>query len=77
MPWGCGGSVPNGSFKPGHDQALRTDLERRVGGIIALRDLVEAAENYSAGLLEEEELTKAIRAIFTNLALASRRRNGP
>jgi hypothetical protein len=40
---GCGESTQNGSFKPGHDQRLRTDLERRVGGILGLRDLVEAA----------------------------------
>jgi hypothetical protein len=74
---GCSEGVPNGLFKPGHDQRLRTDLERRVGGIIALRDLVEAAESYTAGQSDTEEFTKSIRAIFTKLALASVRRNVP
>ena len=57
---GCGESVPNGSFKPGHDQRLTADLERRVGGIMALRDLVEAAESYGTGLTGKEDLTMAV-----------------
>jgi hypothetical protein len=61
---GCGESVPNGSFKPRHDQRLRTDLERRVGGIFGFRDLVEAAEKYNAGQSDNGELAKGVAAIF-------------
>jgi hypothetical protein len=74
---GCGDRVSNGLFQPGHDQRLRADLERRVGGLIALRELEEAAERYSRGQSETEEFNQAIRLIFTNLALASHRRNLP
>ena len=56
---GCGESVPNGSFKPGRDQRLRADLERRVGGIIALRELVEAGARYSRGQSGTGDLIKA------------------
>jgi len=39
-------------------------LERRVGGIFGLRDLVEAAEKYNAGQSDNEELAKGVAAIF-------------
>jgi hypothetical protein len=42
-----------------------------------MRDLVEAAESYTAGQSDTEEFTKSIRAIFTKLALASLRGNVP
>lgn len=31
----------SGDFLPGHDQRLRTAIERHVGGVLALRCLVE------------------------------------
>lgn len=46
---GCGDRPVKGVFLPGHDQRLRADLERRVGGLIQLRMLVEAAEYFVAG----------------------------
>jgi hypothetical protein len=46
---GCEGKPVNGNFLPGHDQRLRADLERRVGGLISLRKLVEAAEHFVNG----------------------------
>jgi hypothetical protein len=45
---GCGEKPVRGHFLPGHDQRLRADLERRVGGLIALKVLVEAAEYFVA-----------------------------
>jgi hypothetical protein len=60
---GCGESVASGSFKPGHDQKLRADLERRVGGLLALRSLVEAAESYAGGLSPIEKLADVARGI--------------
>lgn len=43
---GCGEDAVNSSFKPGHDQKLRTLLEHRIGGLNNLRDLVESAEEF-------------------------------
>jgi hypothetical protein len=61
---GCGEPAVVGSFRPGHDQKLRTDLERRVGGLLALRSLVEAAEAFAAGLSQSDALTQNVRNIF-------------
>ncbi|MFZ0287215.1 MAG: hypothetical protein WAL32_18450 [Terriglobales bacterium] len=61
---GCGKTAAVGQFKPGHDQILRTDLERRVGGLLALRSLVEAAESFAPGLSQPEALTRKVRLIF-------------
>jgi hypothetical protein len=60
---GCGESVASGTIKPGHDQKLRADLERRVGGLLALRSLVEAAESYAGGLSPIEKLADVARGI--------------
>ena len=39
---GCGETTKgSGDFLPGHDQKLRTAIERHVGGILVLRSLVE------------------------------------
>lgn len=46
---GCGGTPASGNFLPGHDQKLRSALEQRAGGLLALRDLVGAAEKSSLG----------------------------
>lgn len=51
-------------FAPGHDQSVRTHLEQRVGGLLALRALVDAVEQYATGRLDTEELTKVIRATY-------------
>jgi len=45
-PCGCGcGETTRGSgdFLPGHDQKLRIAIENHVGGVEALRTLVEGA----------------------------------
>jgi len=45
-PCACGcGDLTRGSgdFLPGHDQKLRVAIENHVGGILALRGLVESA----------------------------------
>jgi hypothetical protein len=60
----CGESVTAGDFLPGHDQNLRTKLENRVGGLLALKELVLAAKKYSCGELRPEELENLIRCIF-------------
>ena len=42
---GCGESTKGGRFRPGHDQKLRAEIERRAGGLEELRILVEKALN--------------------------------
>jgi len=61
---GCGEPSSGGGFKPGHDQKLRAQLEARVGGLLALRSLVEAAAAYADGHAIAEELTSEVRGIF-------------
>jgi len=60
----CGEPSPGGGFRPGHDQKLRTHLEGRVGGLRALRDLVDVAEAYAHGESTTEELTRQLRALL-------------
>lgn len=60
----CGGETQGGEFLPGHDQKLRSALETRVGGLLALRDLVDAMESYVRGGGALEELGKAVRRAF-------------
>jgi hypothetical protein len=61
---GCGEKPIKGNFLPGHDQRLRTDLERRVGGLIGLRMLVEAAEYFVAGDLGSSQFNGMVRELF-------------
>jgi hypothetical protein len=68
---GCGAVVLTASFQPGHDQKLRADLERRVGGIFGVRELVEAAERFHRGESNPEALGKTIEAILKKSDSAS------
>lgn len=61
---GCGGAPVKGHFLPGHDQRLRADIERRVGGLIYLRMLIEAAEYFVAGTSEVLNSTAWSRTCF-------------
>ena len=61
---GCGKPSAGGVFLPGHDQKLRGVLEQRVGGLLALRSLVDAAEAYSNGRSTTEEFAREARRIF-------------
>jgi len=38
---GCGETTAGGQFLPGHDQKLRIAIERKVGGLLELKALVE------------------------------------
>ena len=60
----CGEPSPGGGFRPGHDQKLRTYLEGRVGGLLALRELVDVVEAYAHGQATTEELTRQLRALL-------------
>jgi hypothetical protein len=61
---GCGKPAIAGSFKPGHDQKLRAALEHRVGGLLALRSLVEAAESLAAGQSQADAFAHKVRTIL-------------
>ena len=61
---GCGCESGGRQFLAGHDQRLRTELENRVGGILALRKVVEAAESYAAGSTTTEHLAMCVREVF-------------
>jgi hypothetical protein len=66
---GCGEKPVKGHFLPGHDQRLRADLERRVGGLIALRMLVEAAEYFVAGDIGSSQFNGMVRELLNEKAL--------
>lgn len=63
---GCGETPVNGLFRPGHDQRLRADLERRVGGLIQLRMLVEAAELFVEGNIESVQFEEMVEDLLLN-----------
>ena len=63
---GCGQQSTR-EFLPGHDQKLRTALERRLGGILHLRALVQAAEAHVDGALTESELSRRVRALLATV----------
>ena len=61
---GCGKKPARGDFLPGHDQKLRTDLERRVGGLIPLRMLVEAAEHFVEGKVGSYQFNGMVKELL-------------
>ena len=60
---GCGKDSAS-EFLPGHDQKLRVALERRVGGLLSLRTLVNASEDYAFGKCKDDDLTQVARSLF-------------
>ena len=64
---GCGARPVKGHFLPGHDQRLRADLERRVGGLIHLRMLVEAAEYFVAGDVGSSQFGGMVKDLLKNI----------
>ncbi len=73
----CAETVPNldlatnrGTFKPGHDQKLRIALEKRVGGLDGLREMVEAVEEFNEGSSSPEQLVGKVRDLFAKQGLS-------
>ena len=64
---GCGEESAR-EFLPGHDQKLRTQLESRLGGILHLRTLVDAAESYARGESSDGAFTQRVRFLFAAVA---------
>jgi hypothetical protein len=59
------GETPTrGNFSPGHDQRLRTVLEKRIGGLSALRILVESAERLTNNEISPDEHITNVRGIL-------------
>ena len=50
---------------PGHDQKLRIELERRAGGLLALRELVVAAEAHLRGGVSADAFADRVRSILS------------
>ncbi len=61
---GCRQTTQGGAFAPGHDQKLRAELEARVGGLLALRELVGRMDAYVSGEISTEDLCKTVRRTF-------------
>ena len=60
---GCGKSARR-DYLPGHDQRLRSQLEKRVGGLRNLEELVGKSEAYASRRLTTEELVAAVDSLF-------------
>ena len=58
---GCEQETRGGKFMPGHDQVLRSQLERKVGGLEALSQLVDAAVAFVNGQSSAEQFALAVR----------------
>ncbi len=71
---GCGEDTLGG-FRPGHDQKLRIALEQRVGGLLALRSLVEAAERFAVGQSQSDALMDNVRTILGGVKSQSGQRD--
>lgn len=61
---GCGGTPAKGLFLPGHDQRLRSRLEERVGGLLALRNLVDHAEALVVGSMSADAFADRTRMLL-------------
>ena len=61
---GCGAAVQGRDFVPGHDQKLRIQLEQRVGGLLALRDIIARLEQHAKGGSTQAQLSAAVRDAF-------------
>lgn len=66
---GCGKTTSGGIYLPGHDQRLRGQLEKRVGGLPQLDSIVTAAESFAAGKISAEELGKQVVAALDKAAV--------
>ncbi len=61
---GCGGSPASGDFLPGHDQKLRSNLEKRTGGLLPLAELVDLADRFVDGSISMGDFAIRTRKIM-------------
>lgn len=57
---GCGGTPKGGKYLPGHDQKLRKKLEAKVGGLVALKTIVEGLAHYANGDMSEQTVRRIL-----------------
>ncbi len=61
----CGCNQPaNGDFLPGHDQRLRIQLEKEVGGLLNLSRLVDLNRSALAGEIDPWAFQAQLRKLF-------------
>ena len=61
---GCGEEANNGDFIADHSQKLTSHLVKEVGGLFALQELIQSANQYSDGEMRTKEFLDLIRRIF-------------
>ena len=61
---GCNEVIETGNFKQGHDQKLRLSIEKRVGGLLNLRELIENLIKLSEGKISPNDLEKIAHKII-------------
>jgi hypothetical protein len=61
---GCGQATSGGEYRPGHDQKLRAQLERRVGGLSGLARLVDTVERYLDGSVSLDVLGRRLHELI-------------
>lgn len=64
---GCGAEVRGTEFLPGHDQKLRIQIERRVGGLLALRDIVHRLEGHANGESTADDLSAFVKSALSDV----------
>lgn len=62
---GCRQETSGGLFKPGHDQKLRADLERRANGLLTVRDLVDISLKFAHGEVSDKDFALKVRELFS------------
>lgn len=63
---GCGKSTKGGKFLPGHDSKLRAYIEKSVGGLLNLKEIIEAAIQFTEGNLSDEEYLRITRKLLAS-----------
>jgi hypothetical protein len=63
---GCGEQTKSKRSKyiQGHDQTLRKQLEKKVGGLPLLASLVKATEMYAQGRMSQDDLGRLVKLIY-------------
>jgi uncharacterized phosphosugar-binding protein len=62
---GCGEATAGGLFKSGHDQKMRSDIERRAGGLVPLKLLIGSAEEFANGRMDLDTFAGLVRKQFS------------
>jgi len=61
---GCEELTKGGVFCPGHDSKLRSKIESKIGGLLNLEKLVEAALEYANGQTSLDEFGRITKLFF-------------